>query len=239
MCEEEDRLSGDGESVVNVGPSGIGKDIGICSVGECIDISRHHGEIFIEGTMRIWVFRKKEKIFANVPERDEREHHADREEYANPFSRFLGPDPFAEGEERHGGDKEDERLGADCAKGVREPFFREEFRNEHGDESAKKEEGDDQFAISLRMFPSSLNEGGGTYDEENNPNKEKDAAYEIEKRIGRVVVSPIHISDEGVFDEGKTECFGKCERKIAVIDFGREDRYGCGSRGEIFRMSDE
>lgn len=203
MREKENRLSGDGEPIVNFGTARVGEDIGSDAVREVVDVSRHRGEVFIEGAARVFIVGEEDEIFRGIPEGDEREERPDYEQCAYFHSRRLPPYPFAKPEKRHRGDEEDEGLGADRAEGVRESFLGQEFRNEHSRESAEEEERDQEVAIAIGVFPTSSREEEESHYKKDASREEERARHEVEEGIGRVVVAPVHIADEGVLDKGE------------------------------------
>ncbi len=237
--EENEGLGGDGESIVNFGAARVGEDVDFDVIGEAVDVSRHRGEVFIEGASRVGVFGEENEVFRSIPEGDECEECPDYEECAYFHSRRLTAYPFAKPQKRHRGDKEDEGLSADRAKGVREPFFGQEFRNEHSRESAEEEECDQEVAIAIGVFPTTPREEEESHYKKDASREEERARHEVEEGIGRVVVAPVHIADEGVLDKGERESFPEGKREIPVIHVGRKNRDGGGARGEVLGMCRE
>lgn len=237
--EEDDRLGGDGEVVADIRAARIGEDIGFDTLGKRVYISCHRGKVFVEGAARISILGEKEEVLCRIPQGDHCKCCPCEKEHSDFHAGRLSFDPFAEGEEWHCGDEKNKGKGADRAKGVRESFFGQKFRDKHRDEATQEKERDQEVAIAVGVAPSAFREEEETHREENDTGEEECSRYEVEQWIGRVIVPPVHIADKGVFDEREAESFCKREREIAMVYLGRENGDGGRTRGEVFGMSRE
>lgn len=78
-----------------------------------------------------------------------------------------------------------------------------------------------------------------TEEEYTESGQEKGTDDGIENRIRRIIVSPILIAEERIFDKGCREGLDEGSRKIAVIHLRGENGDVGGSGFEIFGMGDE
>lgn len=69
--------------------------------------------------------------------------------------------------------------------------------------------------------------------------KEKSTNKGIEYRVGWIVVAPILVAPEVVFEEREGKCFGDGARNIAMIEFRVEDGDMSGTRSEIIRVGNK
>lgn len=227
--EEQKWLCGNRESVVDHGATRIGENIRMCVGWQGVGIISHGREVFIEGAPGVLVVGKKEEVFTDIPEGNASEDGSGKEHHADSGARLSSSEPFAKPEQWDARDKKDGRLRADSAKGMRQSFCGQKFGNEHGEEPSEEEERNHEFAISFGMLPSFSDEQHDAHNEKNESSEKQYAAHQIEERIGRIVVPPVHIAHKGVFDQRKTKCFGEREGEVSVIDRGRENRNRCRS----------
>lgn len=144
-----------------------------------------------------------------------------------------------EPENRYGSKEKDWYLGADGAEGVREPFIGEEFWCEHDEERSEKKGIYDETKVTVVIAQTAIEESEEAKKEHTESGQEESADDGIENRIGRIVVSPILITEERVLDEGCRKSLGEGSWKIAVIHFRGENGDMGRSGFEIFGMGDE
>ena len=151
-------------------------------------------------------------------------------------SRTCRLEPFAYPEERCRGDEEDDRNRADGSKRVRQTFVSQEFRHQHDEKPAQKQEIDGEFAIAILVSQSSDEKLDGSRDEIEEADQEGDTGNRVENRVRRIIMAPVLIADEIVFDETEAERFTERSPEIAVIDLGGENRDGVGATEEMMRI---
>ena len=182
----------------------------------------HIGVAFIEGFPGFRVGREKEKILGDIEEgrsgkgNDEGREDRDTESMAGPRGFFDQP------EHRNGCEEEDRDLGTDRAERVGQAFIGEEFGCQHGEERSEEEEIDDEAEISVGEAQAPVEEVEGLPEQDEESGEEEGADDWIKYRIGRVVVAPVLIPEEIVFDERDRKSLGHGSPKIALVNFRRK-----------------
>lgn len=118
-------------------------------------------------------------------------------------------------------------------------FVGEEFRCEHGEERTEEECVYDETEIAIVVAQTTIEESEKTEENQAEPRKEECSDDRIEDGIGRIVVSPVLVTEECVLDERCRESFDESAWKIAMIHFRREDGDMSGARFEVFGVGDE
>ena len=93
--------------------------------------------------------------------------------------------------------------------------------------------------VAVVITQTAIEESEEAEEEHAESGQEEGADDRIENRIGRIIVSPILITEERVFDEGCRESLDEGSWKIAVIHFRGKNGDVGGSGFEIFGMGDE
>ena len=122
---------------------------------------------------------------------------------------------------------------------MRQTFVGQEFRNEHDKKRSQEKKVGYETSITITFPQTFAQESDGLPNKKEKSGKEKSTNKGIEYRIGGIVMAPILVSPEIVFEEREGKCFGDGARDIAVIEFRVEDRDVSGTRSKIIRVSNK
>lgn len=122
---------------------------------------------------------------------------------------------------------------------MRESFIGEKFRHEHREERSEEEHIGDEAGVAITVADPSSDERDGLPDDKEEAGEEQCPDKRVEDGIGRVVMPPILVAEEIVFDKGSRERFGKRRGDVSMIDFRRKNRNMSRAGREVFGVSDK
>ena len=228
--EVDDRLLGD---------EGFRGDVFVRLFRQRDEVLGHIAEFGIEGGVLARMVRERNEVFGRVPERRGTEDEDDEKHEADFHAALRAVCLAEEEEERDRRHEEDEGLGADGSKRVREALIGQEFRHEHHEESGEQEGVRDELHVASAVPPPRAEKPDQEDDREDESGKEEDADERIEDGIWRIIVPPVHVADEIVFDQGEADRGSERPPEISSVHFRREDRDGGRSGGEDGRVRGE
>lgn len=122
---------------------------------------------------------------------------------------------------------------------MRQSFVGQEFWHEHDEEGTQEKDVGDESGITVAFSEAEAQQGDGLPDEEEKAGEEESANKGIEDGIGRIVVAPVLVTPEIVFEERKSKGLGYGAEWVTVVDVWVEDG-DVGRAGlKVFRMSNE
>lgn len=216
MGQEEDRLDADERARTHV-------FVGLFRQGE--EVVRHISIFGVERRVLFRMLLEEDEVFRDVPCRRSDEDEDEERDDGDFCPAVRATDPAVDEEERDRREKEDERLRADGAECMRKAFVREKFGNEHDEKSRKEQRVHGELEIASLFTKSITEQFYEQGNREDEPREEKRADDGIEYRIGRIIVPPVHVSDEVVFDEREAEGLEERSGEVSAVRLGRKDRY--------------
>lgn len=237
--EEIDWHAGDGQvEAVSVALL-VDQIVFMCLVRQGKEVVGHVGVAFVEGFSSLRALSEENEVFGDIEESrggkgdDERGEDGDAEPVAGMRGFFDQP------EHRDCREEEDRDLGADGTECVREAFVGQEFRCQHGEEGSEEEEIDDEAEVPVSEAQAPIEQMECLPEQYEESREEESADDRIEYRVRRVVVPPVLIAEEVVFDERDREGLSHGSPEIAVVDFRGKHGDMRGSGFEILGMRDE
>lgn len=237
--EEIDRHTGDGQ-VEAVGVAlPVDQIVLVRLIRKREEIIGHVGIAFVEGFASLRAPGEEDEVFGDIEESGRGKGDDECGEDSNAESVAGMSGFFDQPEHGDGREEEDWDLGADGAERMRESFVGQELRRQHGEEGAEEEEIDDKAKIPVSEAKTAIKQMECLPEQYEESGEEESADDRIEYRIRRVVVPPVLIAEEVVFDERDRESLGHGAPESAVIDFG--GKHGDMRRAgfEILGMRDE
>ncbi len=120
-----------------------------------------------------------------------------------------------------------------------ETLISQEFGYEHGKERPEEKDVSEEAEIAIAVAQSLTEQGDGLPDDKEKASEEKGAHKRVKDGIRRVVVAPVLITPEIVFEKRDRKSFGHRAPEITMVDFGRKDRDMGRARDEIVWMRDK
>lgn len=169
------------------------------------------------------VIREKDEVSGEVPGGAHRERD-DQYREEGQFGAWLGAECFLKYPESGESSHEKYRgLSTDGAECVGQSLVGQELRDEHDQERPEEKGIGDQSQVTVAVAQTLPEERHRLPNEEEESGQEKGSDERIEYRVGWVVVAPVLIAPEVVFEKRKREGLGKRPREVSLVDFGVEN----------------
>lgn len=145
--------------------------------------------------------REEDEIFGQIEECAKAES-GNEERKESDFGSWLRTECFVvDPKGRNGSEKKDGHLGADRAEGVGEALIGEKLWHEHDKEGSEEENVSDEAQVAVAFADPEAEESDGLPDHKEEASEKESPDKRIEYRIGSVVVAPVLVTPEIIFDE--------------------------------------